>query len=210
MVPGASVGRLPFDIAIQHPNIEVLTNEENLSLYYANNFILQNCKIANEYTIYPRLSDLKNKIFSDDAMAPSTFPDVINKAEEVNLTIAQCSFPGLCKKYLDEESVDCVLTHFVLDTAHNVVEYISLVEKILKKDGVWINIGGLSYMYEHLDNEKSIELSYETLKGILIDFGFMFMKNEILDRYEYSVNHSKVKQMFNCPCFVVCKGGLNI
>merc|ERR1712141_648279 len=109
---------------------------------------------------------------------------------------------------LDEESVDCVLTHFILGTAHNVVEYISLVEKILKKDGVWINMGGLDYMYEHLDNEKSIELSYETLKGILIDFGFMFRKNEILDRYEYSVNHRNVKQMFNCPCFVVCKGDL--
>ena len=207
MVPGASVGRLPFDIAIQHPNVEVLTNEENLSLYYANNFILQNCKTVNEYTIYPKLSDLKNKIFSDDAMALSTFPDVINNAEEVNLTIAPGSFPDLCKNDLDEECVDCVLTHFVLDTAHNVVEYISLVEKILKRDGVWINMGGLDYMYEHLDNEKSIELSYETLKGILIDFGFMFMKNEILDRYEYSVNHSDVKQMFNCPCFVVCKGG---
>ena len=207
MVPGASVGRLPFDIAIQHPNVEVLTNEENLSLYYASNFILQNCKTANEYTIYPKLSALKNKIFSDDAMAPSAFPDVIKNAEEVNLTIAPRSFPDLCKDHLDEESVDCVLTHFVLDTAHNVVEYISLVEKILKKDGVWINMGGLDYMYEHLDNEKSIELSYETLKGILIDFGFMFMKNEILDRYEYSVNHSNVKQMFNCPCFVVYKGG---
>ena len=207
MVPGASVGRLPFDIAIQHPNVEVLTNEENLSLYYANNFILQNCNTVNEYTIYPKLSNLKNKIVSDDAMAPSAFPDVIKNAEEVNLTIAPRSFPDLCKDHLDEESVDCVLTHFVLDTAHNVVEYISLVEKILKKDGVWINMGGLDYMYEHLDNEKSIELSYETLKGILIDFGFMFMKNEILDRYEYSVNHSNVKQMFNCPCFVVYKGG---
>ena len=207
MVPGASVGRLPFDIAIQHPNVEVLTNEENLSLYYANNFILQNCKTVNEYTIYPKLSDLKNTIFSDDAMAPSTFPDVINNAEEVNVTTAPCSFPDLCKDHLDEESVDCVLTHFVLDTAHNVVEYISLVEKILKKDGVWINMGGLDYMYERLDNEKSIELSYATLKGILIDFGFMFMKNEIVDRYEYSVNQSNVKQLFNCPCFVVCKGG---
>jgi carnosine N-methyltransferase len=45
------------------------------------------------------------------------------------------------------DSWDCVVTCFFIDTAHNVIEYIECIHKILKKGGVWINLGPLLYHY---------------------------------------------------------------
>lgn len=39
------------------------------------------------------------------------------------------------------ESWDCVATCFFIDTAHNVLEYMETIWKILKPGGVWINLG---------------------------------------------------------------------
>lgn len=39
------------------------------------------------------------------------------------------------------DSWDCVATCFFIDTAHNVIEYIETIWKILKPGGVWINLG---------------------------------------------------------------------
>ena len=38
---------------------------------------------------------------------------------------------------------DCVATCFFIDTAHNVIEYVERMWKILKPGGVWINFGSL-------------------------------------------------------------------
>lgn len=38
-------------------------------------------------------------------------------------------------------SWDCVATCFFIDTAHNVIEYVETIWKILKPGGVWINLG---------------------------------------------------------------------
>jgi carnosine N-methyltransferase len=45
------------------------------------------------------------------------------------------------------EQWDCVVTCFFLDTAHNVMEYLECISKILKKGGLWVNIGPLLYHY---------------------------------------------------------------
>lgn len=39
------------------------------------------------------------------------------------------------------ESWDCVATCFFIDTAHNVIEYMETIWKILKPGGAWINLG---------------------------------------------------------------------
>lgn len=39
------------------------------------------------------------------------------------------------------DSWDCVTTCFFIDTAHNVIEYVETIWKILKPGGAWINLG---------------------------------------------------------------------
>lgn len=36
---------------------------------------------------------------------------------------------------------DCIATCFFIDTAHNVIDYIDTIWKILKPGGIWINVG---------------------------------------------------------------------
>lgn len=52
---------------------------------------------------------------------------------------------GLCFTLCSSESWDCVATCFFIDTAHNVLEYMETIWKILKPGGVWINLGELVF-----------------------------------------------------------------
>jgi carnosine N-methyltransferase len=49
--------------------------------------------------------------------------------------------------YINIENWDCVVTCFFLDTAHNIIEYIDCISKILRKGGLWVNFGPLLYHY---------------------------------------------------------------
>lgn len=44
-------------------------------------------------------------------------------------------------------SWDSVVTCFFIDTANNVLQYVDLIAKILRKGGIWINYGPLLYHY---------------------------------------------------------------
>ena len=51
------------------------------------------------------------------------------------------------------DSWDCVATCFFIDTAHNVIEYVETIWKILKPGGVWINLGeSLSVRQLHVNS----------------------------------------------------------
>lgn len=69
---------------------------------------------------------------------------------------------------------DCIVTCYFIDTAHNIIDYIETISKILKNGGIWINFGPLLYHWAEMSGEFSIELSYETVKKIILDFGFQF------------------------------------
>jgi hypothetical protein len=70
------------------------------------------------------------------------------------------------------ECWDCVVTCFFLDTAHNIVAYVETIYNILKKGGVWINLGPLLYHFEGMHDEPSIELTLEEVLGVVKTFGF--------------------------------------
>ena len=214
LIPGAGVARLPFQIAEAFPNVQVIANEENLNLIFAANFVLNKCERINAFRIYPNISDLTNRITSSAVTTPIAFPDVTTrKSDDFGLTMVPGTFQELCHSSFEEESVDCVVTCFFLDTAHNCIEYVSLIKKVLKSDGIWINLGGLDCIYEPYDSDTSIELSLETLKKIIIDLGFLILKNEVLESFDCqdhnnsnsnTCNNTLVRRVMNCP-FFVCK-----
>ena len=43
------------------------------------------------------------------------------------------------------ENWDVVVTCFFVDTAKNIVEYVEIIERILKKGGMWINLGNRDF-----------------------------------------------------------------
>jgi len=60
-----------------------------------------------------------------------------------------------------------------MDTAHNILEYIDVIKWILKKGGIWINLGPLLYHYTDLIDEVQLELPWDILqKAIKEKFSF--------------------------------------
>ena len=165
-------------------NIKVTANEDDISLFYANNYILEE-KSKNTHKIYPNIYSLSDRLSRNDVINPVMFPDITSEDKNMSLTTYPESFAQVCENHLEAESVDIVVTWFFLDTAKNVLEYVELIEKILKPDGLWINMGGLQYMYEPYESVESIEISYKDLLGAIIDFGFLIETEKLLEHYEY-------------------------
>jgi carnosine N-methyltransferase len=70
------------------------------------------------------------------------------------------------------DSWDVVATCFFIDTAHNIVEYLQTIYSILRKGGIWVNIGPLLYHYAEMSDETSIELTWEEVKQVALKIGF--------------------------------------
>ncbi|XP_048139106.1 carnosine N-methyltransferase-like isoform X3 [Rhodamnia argentea] len=90
---------------------------------------------------------------------------------------------------------DSVVTCFFIDTAHNIVEYIEIISKILKEGGVWINLGPLLYHFADMcgEDEMSIELSLEDVKRVALHYGFVF-ENEKTIETTYTTNPRAMMQ----------------
>ncbi|KAF6166167.1 hypothetical protein GIB67_023877 [Kingdonia uniflora] len=81
-------------------------------------------------------------------------------------------------------SWDAVVTCFFLDTAHNIVEYIEIISRILRDGGVWINFGPLLYHFADAygtEEEMSIELSLEDVKSVALQYGFQLEREETIE-----------------------------
>ena len=149
-----------------------------------------------------------SRLSSKDVTTPVMFPD-IDTSTDKNLSFTNYpeSFIQVCENQIDASSVDCVVTYNFLDTAKNMIKYIELIEKILKPDGIWINMGGLQYMYEPYESVDSIEISYRVLKESIIDVGLLIEKEMQIDDYEYFLEDSNVQKIYKCPYFTCREGG---
>lgn len=62
------------------------------------------------------------------------------------------------------------------------------------------------YHFENLANELSIEVSYEDLKNVIIQLGFLIEVERDSVRTTYTVNHlSMMKYFYDCIFFVARK-----
>lgn len=165
------------DIDIQKElNKEVIINE-----YYKCNNISCECS-SNKETI------CKNSIVDGDmSMVAGEFILVYNNSKYFN-------------------SFDSVLTCYFIDTAHNIIEYIDCIYNVLKINGIWINFGPLLYHYSAMENELSIELSWEEIKIIITEkYNFEIIKEELVDSEYNSNSESMMKTIFKCIFFTARK-----
>ena len=82
-------------------------------------------------------------------------------------------------------SHDCVVTCFFIDCAHNIIQFVQTIHRILKQGGTWLNLGPLLYR---------IEPDYQTLKTIIQDLGFEFETEETTVPCTYSQNKTSMLQ----------------
>lgn len=105
-----------------------------------------------------------------------------------------------------KESWDGVVTVFFIDTAHNVIEYLETIYKILKPGGYWINLGPLLYHFSDIENEISIELPYEEILEIGKKLGLEILMDEKKLQTSYTQNAlSMLQYQYNCAYTVFRK-----
>ncbi|XP_062368681.1 carnosine N-methyltransferase [Cinclus cinclus] len=203
LVPGAGLGRLAWEIAML--GYACQGNEWSLFMLFSSNFVLNRCSQINSCKLYPWIHQFSNNRRSADQIRPIYFPDVDPHSlpSGSNFSMTAGDFQEI---YSECNTWDCVATCFFIDTAHNVIDYIDTIWKILKPGGIWINVGPLLYHFENLGNELSIELSYEDIKNVILQYGFHIEVEKESVLSTYTVNElSMMKYYYECVLFVVRK-----
>jgi len=206
LVPGAGLGRLAFDIA--KLGFECQGNEFSLYMLFTSNFILNKCRAINCFKVFPYIHNFTNNKSSKDQLAVATFPDIDPNelSEDAKFSMAAGDFLEVYNEAEYVSSQDCVITCFFLDCAHNIIEFIQTIHRVLKTGGTWINLGPLLYHFSDIPGEKSIEPSYDMIRGIIIDLGFEFISEESDIQCTYDQNPQNMLQYtYNCSFFTCRK-----
>ncbi|KAL3844800.1 hypothetical protein ACJIZ3_002203 [Penstemon smallii] len=196
LVPGAGLGRLALEIS----SLGFISQGNEFSYYMmiCSSFILNNCQVPDEWTIYPWIHSNCNSLSDDDQLRPVSVPDIHPASAGITEGFSMCG-GDFVEVYSDTSQVgvwDAVVTCFFLDTAHNIVEYIEIISIILKSGGVWINLGPLLYHFADTYNqgeEMSIELSLEDVKRVALHYGFKIEKESIIET-TYTTNPRSMMQ----------------
>ncbi|KAJ6263689.1 hypothetical protein Dda_2258 [Drechslerella dactyloides] len=186
LVPGAGLGRLPFEICSRGYATE--GNEFSYHQLIGSNFVLNATNKADEHTIYPFCLGFSHHRERDNQTRGITIPDVhpgtdLNKVLEYHVT-DDCKTlpPGIYRyrpsqyfsmsagEFVDsynieesKETYDCVATSFFIDTARNLLKYLETIRNVLAVGGLWINNGPLLWHWEGADATES-RMAWESKK----------------------------------------------
>lgn len=196
LVPGAGLGRLALEIS--RLGFICQGNEFSYYMMICSNFILNCTRADEEWTLYPWIHSNNNSLSDEDQLRPVAIPDILPYCAGITEGFSMCG-GDFVEVYTDPSQQgfwDAVVTCFFIDTAHNIVEYIEIIWKILKDGGVWINLGPLLYHFADAygqENEMSIELSLEDVKNVALHYGFQLEKESIIDT-TYTTNPRSMMQ----------------
>ncbi|CBI39364.3 hypothetical protein VitviT2T_028843 [Vitis vinifera] len=196
LVPGAGLGRLALEISCL--GFISQGNEFSYYMMICSSFILNNAQTAEEWTIYPWIHSNCNSLSENDQLRPVSIPDMHPASAGITEGFSMCG-GDFVEVYSDPSQIgvwDAVVTCFFIDTAHNIVEYIEIISRILKDGGVWINFGPLLYHFADMygqEDEMSIELSLEDVKKVALHYGFQMEKERTIET-TYTTNPRSMMQ----------------
>ncbi|XP_034398162.1 carnosine N-methyltransferase [Cyclopterus lumpus] len=203
LIPGAGLGRLAWEIA--RLGYICQGNEWSFFMLFSSNFVLNRCETVNSLTLYPWIHQFSNNKKSSDQTRPIIFPDVNPQSLPLDADFSMVA-GDFVEVYSESDSWDCVATCFFIDTAHNVIEYVETIWKILKPGGVWINLGPLLYHFENMADELSVELSYEDIRTAIVNVGFRIEVEKPSVQTTYTENdRSMLRYIYDCVFFVARK-----
>ncbi|MCL7029290.1 hypothetical protein MKW94_010040 [Papaver nudicaule] len=184
LVPGAGLGRLALEISCL--GFISQGNEFSYYMMICSNFILNNTEAVGEWTIYPWIHSNCNSLSDNDQLRPVSFPDIHPASVGITEGFSMCGgdFVEVYSDPSQEGTWDTIVTCFFIDTAHNIVEYIETISRLLVDGGVWINLGPLLYHFADAfgtEDEMSIELSLEDVKKVAFDCGFQLEREKFIE-----------------------------
>ena len=206
LVPGSGLGRLAFEIAKLGCDVDAI--EVSYYMIICSDFIFNSSLEKNHYQIQPLIHSFNCLKYENDPFQIFNFPDenineIMNRNDFGKLNIIPGDF---ILSYKDKSNCyDGVITSFFLDTANNIIQFIEIIYNILKKGGIWINIGPLLYHFHDIPNEVSIELSWEEVKKIILKFGFEIKNEKMIDCTYSSIEERLKTTLYTCIFFSAIK-----
>lgn len=162
LVPGAGLCRLAYEITkISHG--PVIANELSYHQILATHWVL-NQSSAQPFEVCPWATQFSNHVKSSDQFRSYSIPELgsithnfeseailepydVHGNDHVALRCGDLFVtPDDFRDYASPEHKDtfnCVVTAFFLDTAPNVLDYITTIQNILVSGGTWLNVGPL-------------------------------------------------------------------
>jgi len=203
LVPGAGLGRLAFEIA--KLGYQCQGNEFSLFMLFAASFVLNKCKAKNTFTIHPWIHQFANNFNPDDVTKSVKFPDTDPSLhQDSNFSMVAGDFLEVYSDPSYRNSQDVVVTCFFMDCAHNILDFIELIHKILRPGGMWINLGPLLYHFADVPKQSSIEPSYDIVRALIMETGFEFCK-EVTDHQAIYCQNPKSMLQYHYRCvFSTC------
>jgi carnosine N-methyltransferase len=105
--------------------------------------------------------------------------------------------------FLELEKWDVVAACFFLDTAHNILEYLEIISKILKPGGLLLHLGPLLYHFEGMSRETSIELTLQELEQAMGYYGLEFVSQDRVQSSYSGHPGSLLKYLYNSVFWVL-------
>ena len=204
LIPGCGLNRLGYELVKFGYDVEV--NDFLFLNGIFSDFIFNRSK-KNMNCIQPFIDSFSNFWNEDDVFKKFSFPnvDIDLKNNDKYGKIKMCVGDFVLIYQNIKEYYDCVITCFFIDTAKNVIHYIDIIYNILKKGGIWINFGPLSYHWSVFPDSVSIELPYDKIKEVIINCGFEFLKENFKESSFGYRDNNMYNDIFKCIYFVVRK-----
>lgn len=175
LTPGSGLGRITWELFSHGFHSEGC--EFSWYMILASQFILNRCSASDVvFRIFPYIHETCNLPSWSDATTEATFPDVDLSATPEQGGKMEMGIGDFLDLY-NEPGWHSVVTVFFLDTAHNIIEYVERIYKILLPGGLWVNNGPLLYHFAG-SNEASLELTWEELKDVMVATGFQIELDE--------------------------------
>ncbi|XP_031489285.1 uncharacterized protein LOC116256886 isoform X2 [Nymphaea colorata] len=198
LVPGAGLGRLALEISCL--GFISQGNEFSYYMMICSSFILNQGQGNGQYILgYIAIATHFQTVTSFVLL---NFLIFILQGITEGFSMCAGDFVEVYNEPSQEGAWDSVVTCFFIDTAHNIVEYIEVISKILRDGGVWINLGPLLYHFADAygPDEMSIELSLDDVKRVALHYG-LELEMEKTIRTTYTANPRSMMQNWYSAAF---------
>eukprot|EP00746_Dinoflagellata_sp_MGD_P055072 gnl/MRDRNA2_/MRDRNA2_240115_c0_seq1.p1 gnl/MRDRNA2_/MRDRNA2_240115_c0~~gnl/MRDRNA2_/MRDRNA2_240115_c0_seq1.p1 ORF type:complete len:385 (+),score=66.26 gnl/MRDRNA2_/MRDRNA2_240115_c0_seq1:163-1317(+) len=207
LCPGSGLGRLPFECAARRYFSQ--GNEFSYHMLLGSNFILNVSEHPNSFSICPFVCSTANRNGSKDHLAVIKVPDVcpsqILPGDWPYFSMVAGEFFEVYKD--QHQEWDSILTCFFIDTAKNIFQYIRIFADILRPGGLWANLGPLLWHYAEMENQISIELSWEEIKPAILKY-FDIKEERQSKAYYTTGNHALMRVEYDCVFFAAVRNNV--
>ena len=203
LVPGTGCSRMAFELAKRGFDVEV---NDFCFIYILCDDYLFNYSHKNEFQFCPSIHSFTNNYSESSIIKRYSFPDVdireeLEKNEAKPITFIKGDFllkyKGIKNKY------DLIVTLFFIDVSKNIIEYVEIMHDLLKKGGIWVNLGCLDYYFSRY--HISIDLTWDELRQVILNYDFD-IKNEVTEFVPYGVKvGSMVSDSYGTVLFTAVK-----